>query len=416
MVLDPMAASSPNSAENLLALLDASDVAVLRLDRSGRCTLLNRAAGALLGHPAEVLLGEPLHAVVHPHHAGRAAHEVPTCALERALLAGAALRADDRFQRADGSEIPVEYQINPITSDGRTTGLVVIVRDRGGRSDLDTRPTQSARLLTLRAELATAFSAAAGVDDLLQRCVGAFMRQLDIAFVRIWLYDPARQSLVLSASAGLPSRAEGDRGQVPWGAFTIGRIAEAREPYLTNDVGRESRSGADAWAAREGVVSFAGYPLLASQRLIGVLALFAREPIAEESLEELSRVAGAIAGGIEHRRTEGEQQRLVNQLQAQQARLRTMLQQMPSGILVADAPSGRITLGNDQVERILRHPIQYATGIADVHQERARRADGRVLAASEWPLARAIRGGEVTREEELEYLRGDGTRCWISVS
>ena len=255
MVLDPMAASSLNSAENLLALLDASDVAVLRLDRAGRCTLVNRAAGLLLGRPSEDILGAPLHALVHPHHAGRAGREADACAFGRALSAGVALRAVDRFQRADGSEVPVEYQINPIEIDGRAAGMVVVLHDRGGKPELEARLPQPARLQALRAELATAFSVAVGVDDLLSRCVGVFMRQLDSAFVRIWLYDPARQSLVLSASAGLPSRAEGDRSQVPWGAFDIARIAEEREPYLTNDVARATRREADIWAEQEEVVS-----------------------------------------------------------------------------------------------------------------------------------------------------------------
>ena len=53
------------------------------------------------------------------------------------------------------------------------------------------------------------------------------------------------------------------------------------------------------------------------------------------------------------------------QLRQNQAQLDTVLQTMPVGILLAEAPSGRIVFGNSRLERILGHATLYAEDRAD---------------------------------------------------
>jgi len=42
--------------------------------------------------------------------------------------------------------------------------------------------------------------------------------------------------------------------------------------------------------------------------------------------------------------------------------------------------------------------------------------DGRPYKSDEWHLSRSIRTGEVVKNEEIEILRGDGTKGWLSVN
>jgi GAF domain-containing protein len=49
-------------------------------------------------------------------------------------------------------------------------------------------------------------------------------------------------------------------------------------------------------------------------------------------------------------------ERLVGDLEAERARLEALLQQAPEGLMIAEAPSGRIVLANDRLEEILRIP------------------------------------------------------------
>ena len=46
---------------------------------------------------------------------------------------------------------------------------------------------------------------------------------------------------------------------------------------------------------------------------------------------------------------------LVEQLATERAHLEAVLRQMPGGLIIADAPSSKLILGNEQVEQIWRH-------------------------------------------------------------
>lgn len=106
---------------------------------------------------------------------------------------------------------------------------------------------------------------------------------------------------------------------------------------------------------------------------------------------------------------------ITEQVVAQRS-LQAVLEQMPVGIVIADAPDGRIVTANPQVERILRHPARPSENIEDYREWTGVRSDGTPLRGEDWPLARALTNGEVTRGEEVRYLRGDGTMGWISLN
>ena len=106
--------------------------------------------------------------------------------------------------------------------------------------------------------------------------------------------NPAENVLELRASAGLYTHLDGPHGRVPVGAFKIGRIAEERTPHLTNAVLDDPRVSDQAWARREGMVAFAGYPLVVDDRLIGVMAMFARTALGDATLQAMASVATAL--------------------------------------------------------------------------------------------------------------------------
>jgi two-component system CheB/CheR fusion protein len=101
-----------------------------------------------------------------------------------------------------------------------------------------------------------------------------------------------------------------------------------------------------------------------------------------------------------------------DQLAAERAKLEEVLRQMPCGVMIAEAPSGRLILANQQVEEILRQPFPHAANI----EERALHLNKQPFKPEEWPLARSLSRGEVVTDEEIEYVRGDGTPVFVSVS
>ncbi len=142
----------------------------------------------------------------------------------------------------------------------------------------------------------------AGAQDFLtkgnlRRLIPAVERELRDAVVR-------RERRRAQASAGMYTHIDGPHSRVPVGQLKIGVIAQERRPHLTNQVVGDPQVHDQEWARREGMVAFAGYPLIVQERVLGVMAMFARHQLSEFVPKALASVASAVAIGIERKRGE----------------------------------------------------------------------------------------------------------------
>ncbi len=172
----------------------------------------------------------------------------------------------------------------------------------------------------LRADVASAIVHGTTLDDTLHLCTGALVKHLGAAFARVWTLDATGLTLILRASSGIYTHTDGGHARVKVGAFKIGRIAATGEPHCSNDVLHDPRVDTE-WARREELVSFAGYPLRLDGRLLGVIALFARKELPDETLSLLSSVSELVAVGIDRDRAERERDRLISDLARANAEL-----------------------------------------------------------------------------------------------
>ena len=115
----------------------------------------------------------------------------------------------------------------------------------------------------------------------------------------------------------------------------------------------------------------------------------------------------------ERQQAEEERGRLLETLATEHARLEAILRHLPSGVLVAEAPTGTVVLCNQQVEQILGRPVRFLQNIDAYSEWVGWHLDGRPVQPDEWPLARAVRGQAWS--EELRCQRGNGTFCYIRV-
>ena len=117
----------------------------------------------------------------------------------------------------------------------------------------------------------------------------------------------------------------------------------------------------------------------------------------------------------ERKRAEEERDPPLRQLEAERGLLEAVLRQMPAGVVIAEAPSGRLILGNRQMEHILRRPLVRGTSVEQYQSSRSSDgADG--VAAEEWPLTHSLRTGEMVEAREIAFLRGDGVPGTMLVS
>jgi len=160
------------------------------------------------------------------------------------------------------------------------------------------------KLAILNSELSLALVQSNSLPEILQSCTEVIVKHLDAAFARIWTLNEEENVLELRASAGIYTHLDGKHSRVPVGKYKIGLIAEERKPHLTDSVVGDPRVSDQEWAQREGMVAFAGYPLIIGERLIGVVAMFARHPLGQDALKAIETAANVIALGIETKHAE----------------------------------------------------------------------------------------------------------------
>jgi PAS domain S-box-containing protein len=175
-----------------------------------------------------------------------------------------------------------------------------IVERQLAESQLQERSRQAA----LGADVGFALTQEGTLRHILQRCTAALVNHLDAAFARIWVLDPEDNCLELQASAGMYTHIDGAHRRIRVGDYKIGRIAQKGKPHLTNEVLDDPEISNPEWAKQEGMVAFAGYPLIVEQQVVGVMAIFARFPLSEVTLNAMAAVADQIAIGINRKQAE----------------------------------------------------------------------------------------------------------------
>ncbi|MGY0791032.1 ATP-binding protein [Azospirillum argentinense] len=116
----------------------------------------------------------------------------------------------------------------------------------------------------------------------------------------------------------------------------------------------------------------------------------------------------------ERRRLEDERTLLTRQLEEERSLLTAILDHLPSGLLVVEAPSGRIVKVNDTALSLLGGPPPPAAGCG-CDGTRACNG-GACFGEGRCPLSRALRMGETVEQEDMPYTRPDGTAMTLSVS
>jgi nitrogen fixation/metabolism regulation signal transduction histidine kinase/CheY-like chemotaxis protein len=167
----------------------------------------------------------------------------------------------------------------------------------------------------------------------------------------------------------------------------------------------------DIQALQAGADDYIDKGHLQSELLQRIIRYAIERKKAEQERERLLREQLLVA---ERYQAEQERMRLLETLAFERAQFEVVLRNLPSGVIIAEAPSGKIVLGNQQVETLLRHPVHYSASIEHYGEWVGWHLDGRPVAPQEWPLAYAVRGE--SRSEEFKYQRGDGTICFIRIN
>ena len=126
--------------------------------------------------------------------------------------------------------------------------------------------------------------------------------------------------------------------------------------------------------------------------------------------KSISSVLTLVRDMTEYKRAEQERTRLLEEVESKQKLLETVLEQMPGGLIVAEAPSGRFLMKNEQMRQILSDDVLSVERIEEYDQFEYRgfHPNGQAYALEEIPLVRSLKSGEVVHSEEMNIVWDDG--------
>jgi PAS domain S-box-containing protein len=335
-----------------------ADYAVFLLDLRGLVASWNVGAQRIHGYAPQEVLGSPLSVFFTEQDRARGQ---PAQALDTASVRGR--HEAERWQmRKDGSRFWAHVVLAALHDHGGPLhGFALITRDlterrRSEEANLRLAQERAARmhqerseqerrlhlrrqseLSALRADVSSA--AVSDPGSVPEQAVRMVVHWLGVAAARVWLFDEAG-ALHLEAHAGrdLPGELSLDQLRTS----IVGRIAETGAPATSNDLSTDPSFGT-VWAP-QARIAFAGCPLLALGRGLGVLGAFGRGALPEDTLDALRGVADVLAQSLERRRTEVE-------LRRSRDRLAVILSTISDGVTV-QGKDGHLVFANEAAARL----------------------------------------------------------------
>ena len=338
--------------------------AIVTADDGGAIIFWNKAAEEAFGYREEEVLGKPVSLLVPPslrdaHSAGMKRY----LATGESALAGQTLEL--RGLRKNAEEFHLELSLATWHLRGRSYSTAIlqdITQRKRLQAERESTIAQLAtaldeqrkaqevlaaqsRILRLNADVGEALAVGSSLPDVLQRCAAHLVSHLDVAFARIWTLGSEESALVLRASAGLYTRLDGAHSRKTVGKLKIGMIARDQQPILTNAVIGDPMFSDQEWARLEGMTAFAGVPLVVDGKTVGVMAMFARQPLPPGTLAVLLSVADKIALFVARKSAQ-------EALLQSERRFKDISDNALEWIWETDA-DGRYTYSNNNVEKIL---------------------------------------------------------------
>jgi two-component system, OmpR family, phosphate regulon sensor histidine kinase PhoR len=374
-VKDPTTRPQPHISLNMRAdwavgALDAVDAVVYVIDRLYRIVLVNdgwdrfaRANGSTL--TAERAIGSNVLSAMH----GPERDEL--YAVCEAIFGGHVSRHEyDIDCSSPDQQRTFRMTITP-THDlqGRIVGAAFVSRDvtdlrrlaaevadgqrelQRAQEALRQRIARSVRLQRLLSDISERLSSQLNQHAIVKYVTDALVGQLDMAFARVWLWDTSAGQLVLRSSSGIYTATDDRFSRLHLGEYTVGEIGLTRTAFITNDAPSVPGIGDPNWISATGIRAFAGYPLLAHDRLLGVAAFFSHQPLDDEItllLEPLVHQIGLAleraqlyVAQVEARREAQTQARIAATRAAQ---LDATLAAMNEGVLACDLEGRLVTV------------------------------------------------------------------------
>ncbi|MGH9555514.1 MAG: GAF domain-containing protein, partial [Terriglobales bacterium] len=148
-------------------------------------------------------------------------------------------------------------------------------------------------------------------EEILATVPGTLVEEFEAGRAELWLWDDSSRSAYLTHAAGEDATHRHD--YAPHGEGAIGKVAESRAALRSLPLARFSSDDQD-FAKRTGFACISAFPLIVRERLLGVLAIYTRQPAAEELLKWWEVYAEVTSVGVHEALSSQESRKTITQL------------------------------------------------------------------------------------------------------
>ena len=354
---------------HLAALVDSSDDAILSKSMEGIITSWNLGAERLYGYSAAEAVGRDISFLVPAHR------------MNELQLFNEKIQRGEKIKNFDtvrvtkaGREVQVSLTLSPIyCAKGVMTGISMIARDNSERIRMERLLRESETRYRVLVEMAPdAVFVHQDEHFVYANCVA-------LGFYGV----PALEQLQQHTYLELIHPEDRDSIRASIGQLLEGELVSRLEYRLVRPNGEELNVESSS-----SLIEYQGRP----------------------SVQVIARDV------TERKRSEREREAMLKELDFERSRFETVVRQLPVGLLIAEAPSGRLVYQNEESLHIFRYNIWEADRLADYQHCELYRLDGSLMPKKEMPLVRAVMEGETVIGEELRILRGDDTVGYVCVN
>ncbi len=282
------------SEELSRGMLDTAATGIYLL-QNGRFKYVNRLFEEISGYRSDELVGRRSLEYVHAEDR----EDVRTKAIE-VLKGKSSLPYEFRFMRKDSETVWVLDRLTSIIYEGKRSVLGTIM-DINERKRIETGVLDYTRQIEALFNIGTTVSQTLNLQELLDSVLERVLAVMEIEAGGIFLLDKQTGELVLRAHRGTSAEFVRKVEGLRVGEGFTGRAILSKKPYVVEDVAGDpglARMGAKV----EGLQSFAAVPIMAKERVLGLVGVgsYGSRKFSERDVKLLGVIANQIGMAVDN--------------------------------------------------------------------------------------------------------------------